>query len=74
MRPSSPFEIVTCGADWVVLCYGLNQPPGTLVLEPHGRGSGTGHGQPLLVPGLALSGKSYKVFCGRLPVVLARKS
>lgn len=44
--------------------------PGVLCVEPLGRGSSEGHGQPLLVPGLGMLGKTYKVICTCLLPVL----
>lgn len=41
-----------------------------LVLEPLGSYSVAGQGQPLLVPELEPVGRSYKVICGWLPLVL----
>lgn len=53
-------------------CSGVvfSMPLGALFLEPPGRVSNVGHGQPLLVLGLRLCSRSYKVICGWLVPVL----
>lgn len=41
-----------------------------LVLEPLGRDSNAGHGQPWVVPSLGLLSRSYKMICSQLPLAL----
>lgn len=68
--PCSPF-----GVSFLALrgwCFSVvwRQPPGILILDPFGRGSGAGSGQPLFVFGLGPHGWSYNVICGWLLPVL----
>lgn len=57
-----PAECVFLGAGWVVLLCGLKLwPPGVLGLESLGRGFDKTQSPLLLMPGLGLLSRSYKV-------------
>ena len=63
-------SVLICGVGWLVFWYGLKLATRRMVQEPLGRGSGSDQDQPSLVPGLRSSGRSYKMICSWLPLLL----
>lgn len=63
MPSELPFGCVICGANLVVLSYGLKLATTCVSCGASWRSYGVGQGQPLPVSGTAPPGRSYKVIC-----------